>query len=56
MLVIGISGVSIQLGNAQLKGMVLATLVGMGLSLIFWALDKLGLSNESPDASMVSPD
>jgi uracil permease len=55
-LVIGISGVSIQIGNAQLKGMVLATLVGMGLSLIFWALDKLGLSNESPDASMVSPD
>ena len=55
-LVIGISGVSIQVGNAQLKGMVLATLVGMGLSLIFWALDKLGLSNESPDASMVSPD
>ena len=55
-LVIGISGVSIQVGNAQLKGMVLATLVGMGLSLIFWVLDKLGLTNEAPDASVISPD
>jgi uracil permease len=55
-LVVGISGVSINLGTTQLKGMVLATLVGMGLSLIFWALDKLGLSTEAPDASMVSPD
>jgi uracil permease len=54
--VVGISGVSINVGTTQLKGMVLATLVGMGLSLIFYALDKLGLSNESPDASMVSPD
>jgi hypothetical protein len=36
--------------------MVLATLVGMGLSLIFWALDKLGLTNEAADASIVSPD
>ena len=55
-LVIGISGVSIQIGNAQLKGMVLATLVGMGLSLVFWGLDKAGLSTEAPDTSMVSPD
>ena len=55
-LVIGISGVSIQVGDAQLKGMVLATLVGMGLSLVFWGLDKAGFSNESPDASVVSPD
>jgi uracil permease len=55
-LVIGISGISIQVGDAQLKGMVLATLVGMGLSLVFWALDKLGLTNEAADASIVSPD
>ena len=55
-LVVGISGVSINIGTTQLKGMVLATLVGMGLSLVFWGLDKLGLSTESPDASMVSPD
>jgi uracil permease len=55
-LVVGISGVSINVGTTQLKGMVLATLVGMGLSLIFWALDKAGLSNEAADASVVSPD
>jgi len=35
---------------------VLATLVAMALSLVFWGLDKAGLSNEAPDASMVSPD
>jgi uracil permease len=55
-LVVGISGVSINLGTTQLKGMVLATLVGMGISLIFWGLDKAGLSTESADTSMVSPD
>ena len=55
-LVVGISGVSINIGTTQLKGMVLATLVGMGLSLIFWGLDKAGLSTEAPDTSMVSPD
>ena len=55
-LVVGISGVSIKSATTQLKGMVLATLVGMGLSLVFWGLDKAGFSNESPDASVVSPD
>ena len=52
--VVGISGVSINVGTTQLKGMVLATLVGMALSLVFWGLDKAGLTNEPPDASMVS--
>ncbi len=43
----GISGISINLGeNVQLKGMVLATLVGMILSLIFYVLEKLKLTNE----------
>ena len=54
--VVGISGVSIDIGTTQLSGMVLATLVGMGISLIFWGLDKAGLSTESADTSMVSPD
>ena len=54
--VVGISGVSIDIGTTQLSGMVLATLVAMALSLVFWGLDKAGLSNEAPDASMVSPD
>lgn len=43
----GISGVSINIGTVALKGMVLATLVGMLLSLIFYVLDKLKLTNES---------
>ena len=45
--VTGISGISINLpGNVPLKGMVLATLVGMALSLIFYILEKLKLTNE----------
>lgn len=47
--VVGISGVAIKLGNTELKGMVLATLVGMVLSLVFYAFEKLGWSNEEPD-------
>lgn len=46
--VVGISGVSVNLGeNVQLKGMVLATLVGMALSLIFYVLEKLKLTNDA---------
>lgn len=48
--VVGISGISINIGTAespiQLKGMVLATLAGIILSLIMYLIDKLGLSNE----------
>ena len=45
--VVGISKISINLGeNVQLSGMVLATLVGMILSLIFYVLEKLKLTNE----------
>lgn len=45
--VTGLSGISLQIGpEVQLKGMVLACIVGMALSLCFFALDKLGLSND----------
>ena len=47
--VVGISGLSIKIGNTELKGMVLATLVGMALSLVIWAFDKFGWNAESPD-------
>jgi uracil permease len=47
--VAGISGVSVNIGQTQLKGMVLATLVGMVVSLGVWIFDKLGWSAESPD-------
>jgi uracil permease len=45
--VTGLSGAFIQIGNVQLKGMALATVVGMVLSLLFYIIDKLKLSNDS---------
>lgn len=47
--VVGISGLSVKIGKTELKGMVLATLVGMALSLIIWLFDRLGWTSESPD-------
>lgn len=44
--VTGLCGVSIQIGKVPLKGMVLATIVGMLLSLIFYIFDKLKLTND----------
>ncbi|MDT8716606.1 uracil permease [Clostridium sp. 19966] len=46
--VIGVSGASIKLGRtgATIKGMALAAVVGVILSLLFYVLDKLGLMNE----------
>ncbi|HPZ06640.1 MAG TPA: uracil permease [Candidatus Eremiobacteraeota bacterium] len=42
----GISGVTIKLGQVGLSGMALATVVGIILSLIFYGLDKLKLTND----------
>lgn len=44
--VTGLSGIAVQFGNIQLTGMVLACIVAMGLSLIFYILDKLKLTND----------
>lgn len=44
--VIGLSGIALNMGNVQLTGMVLACVVGMALSLIFYILDKLHLTND----------
>lgn len=44
--VAGLSGISVKFGNVELTGMVLACVVGMILSLAFYALDKLHLTNE----------
>lgn len=44
--VTGLSGVSVQLGSIQLSGMVLACVVGMLMGLMFFALDKLKLTND----------
>lgn len=44
--VIGLSGIAVSLGDVQLTGMVLACVVGMVLSLIFYILDKFHLTND----------
>lgn len=44
--VTGLSGIAVKFGNIQLTGMVLACIVGMVLSLIFYILDKLRLTND----------
>ena len=44
--VIGLSGISLNIGNVQLTGMVLASVVAMGLSLVFYLLDKFHLTND----------
>ena len=44
--VTGLSGAAVQLGNVELKGMVLACIVGMILSLLFYLFDKLKLTND----------
>lgn len=44
--VTGLSGISVKFGAIELSGMVLACIVGMILSLIFYVLDKLKLTND----------
>lgn len=45
---VGISEVSLQVGAVALKGMALATLTGMALSLVFHVLERLHLLEEEP--------
>ena len=44
--VTGLSGIAVKFGNVQLTGMVLACVVGMILSLIFYVLDYFKLTND----------
>ena len=44
--VTGLSGIAVKLGNIQLTGMVLACVVGMVLSLVFYVLDYFHLTND----------
>ena len=46
MFVTGLSGIAVNFGDVQLTGMVLACVVAMILSLIFYILDKLKLTND----------
>lgn len=47
--VVGLSGVALKLGAVELRGMVLATVVGMLLSLTFYILDRFKLTNDYED-------
>lgn len=42
----GLSGIALKLGNIRLTGMVLACVTGMVLSLVFYVLDRLHLTND----------
>ena len=42
----GLSRIALNLGDVQLTGMVLACIVAMGLSLVFYVLDRLKLTND----------
>lgn len=44
--VTGLSGAYVQIGEVQLKGMALATIVAMLLSLIFYLIDRAKLAND----------
>jgi uracil permease len=45
-LIVGISGAFLKIGHVQLKGMALATVVGMLLSIVFHFLEKFKLTND----------
>lgn len=45
--VTGLSGVAIRFGNVELTGMVLACVVAMIMSLLFYIFDKMGIMNDN---------
>jgi uracil permease len=45
-LVIGVSGASVDIGISELKGMALSTVVAIVLGVFFWAVDWVGTSRE----------
>lgn len=50
----GLSKVYISIGEVRLTGMVLATMLGIVLSLILFILDKLNLTNDKEEESQIS--
>ncbi|MNP81893.1 Uracil permease [compost metagenome] len=49
-LVVGISGTTLTMGNVKLSGMALATIVGIVLALFFKLIEVLGLSNDGGES------
>lgn len=52
--VTGLSGIAVNLGDIQLKGMVLACVVGMILSLLFYIFDKMGITNDKEEPNEIA--
>lgn len=52
--VTGLSGIAVNLAGIELKGMVLACVVGMVLSLLFHIFDKLGITNDREEPDQIS--
>ena len=50
--VVGLSGIALKLGNVELTGMVLACVVAMALSLVFYILDKLKLTKADEEGNL----
>ena len=44
--VTGLSGIALKIGNVEMTGMVLACVVAMAMSLVFYIIDKFGLTND----------
>ncbi len=53
-LIVGVSGASIQIGAAELKGMALATIVGIVLSLVFKLVSIIRPETELVDDTLES--
>lgn len=51
--VVGLSGVSIQLGDVQLTGMCLATIVGMVMGGLFYLIDRLDIANDKDEPAEI---
>ena len=49
-LVAGLSGLTVNFAGIELKGMILASVVGIILSVAFYLFEKAGLMNESDEA------
>lgn len=54
--VIGLSGITLKIGQIELKGMVLACVVGMVLGLLFYIFDKLRISNDLEEDAPEQPE
>lgn len=51
--VTGLSGIAVNFAGIQLKGMVLACVVGMVLSLLFYIFDRMGITNDQEESDQI---